>query len=169
MGSDSKVDRRKFMEIGIYTITGAIAATSSVALARFAIGNSFEKQKAKWIEIDFEENPEESFSRVVIEYTKKDGWLTADARSLIYIKRTPEDGVIAISATCSHLGCIVSWDEADKKFKCPCHNGVYDVEGKVVSGPPPAPLRRHKTKMEDGTLLVSTETISYGENADESV
>ncbi|MBT4643668.1 MAG: ubiquinol-cytochrome c reductase iron-sulfur subunit [Deltaproteobacteria bacterium] len=169
METEPKVDRRKFMEIGIYTITGTIAATSSVALARFAIGNSFEKQKAKWIEFEFDENPDEGFSRVVLEYTKKDGWLTADARSLVYIKRTSEDTFVAISATCSHLGCIVTWDEDEKQFKCPCHNGVYDLEGKVVSGPPPAPLRRHKTRIEDGTLLVSTATIAYGEDFNESV
>ena len=95
--------------------------------------------------------------------------MTADARSLVYIKRTSEDKFVAISATCSHLGCIVTWDEGEKQFKCPCHNGVYNPEGKVVSGPPPAPLRRHKIKIEDGTLLVSTATIAYGEDFNESV
>ena len=50
------------------------------------------------------------------------------------------DGYRALSATCSHLGCRVSWNDATKQYHCPCHGGVYDRDGKVVSGPPPAPL-----------------------------
>ena len=55
MEKESDLNRRKFMEIGIYTITGAIAAVSSVALARFAVGTSFEKKRSKWIELDSED------------------------------------------------------------------------------------------------------------------
>ena len=52
MSKDSDMNRRKFMEIGIYTISGTIAAVSGVALARFGVGPSFEKEVSKWIEID---------------------------------------------------------------------------------------------------------------------
>jgi hypothetical protein len=70
MGNDSDLNRRKFMEIGIYSISGTIAAISGVALTRFAIGPSFKKKKAKWIEIELENNPDDSegFERVVLEY-----------------------------------------------------------------------------------------------------
>ena len=54
MEKESDLNRRKFMEIGIYTITGAIAAVSGVALARFAVGTSFKKKRSKWIELDAE-------------------------------------------------------------------------------------------------------------------
>ncbi len=164
MEKESDLNRRKFMEIGIYTITGAITAVSGVALARFAVGTSFAKKKSKWIELDSEEiqDADEGFARVVLEYEQKDGWLTATTRSLVYVKRVKGDEVVAISASCSHLGCIVTWDEEQKIFKCPCHDGKYDVEGRVISGPPPGPLRRHKTKIEDGTILLATDTMPYG-------
>jgi Rieske Fe-S protein len=164
MEKKAELNRRKFMEIGVYTITGAIAAVSGVALTRFAVGTSFEKNKSKWIELDPEEvqGADEEFARVVLEYEQKDGWLTATTRSLAYVKQVKEDEVIAISASCSHLGCIVTWDDEQKIFKCPCHDGRYDGEGRVVSGPPPGPLRRHKTRMEDGTILLATETVPYG-------
>jgi Rieske Fe-S protein len=152
------------MEVGIYTITGAITAISGIALARFAVGQSFRKEKVKWIEVELDAsaggNPD--FSRVVLEYVKKDGWLTASAKSLAYVKRVKEDEVIAISATCSHLGCIVTWDDKQQIFKCPCHDGRYNSQGQVISGPPPAPLRRHKTKIEDGRILLATQTVPYG-------
>lgn len=152
------------MEIGIYSITGAITVVSGVALARFAVGQSFRKEKVKWIEVELDDSGENNpnFSRVVLEYEKKDGWLTTSAKSLAYIKRVKEDEVIAISAGCTHLGCIVTWDGDQKIFKCPCHDGRYDTEGRVIAGPPPKPLRRHKTKIEDGRILLATETVPYG-------
>jgi len=171
MGNDSEINRRKFMEIGIYSISGTIAAVSGVALTRFAIGPSFKKMKAKWIEIELENNPNDSggFERVVLEYETKDGWLTKNARTLAYVKRIKEDEVIAVSAGCTHLGCIVTWDEENKIFKCPCHDGRYDAEGKVISGPPPSPLQRHKTKVEDGRILLSTVTVPFGGDKSERV
>jgi Rieske Fe-S protein len=171
MGNESDLNRRKFMEIGIYSISGTIAAISGVALTRFAIGPSFKKKRAKWIEIELENNPDDSggFERVVLEYETKDGWLTKNARTLAYVKRIKEDEVIAVSAGCTHLGCIVTWDEENKIFKCPCHDGRYDAEGKVISGPPPAPLQRHKTKVEDGRILLSTVTVPFGGDKSERV
>ena len=167
MDKESNLNRRKFMEIGIYSITGGIAAVSSVALARFAVGSSFNKKNSKWIEVELDDNTEENegFARVVLEYEQKDGWITTNAKSLAYVKRVKEDEVIAISATCTHLGCIVTWDEEKKYFKCPCHDGRYDGEGRVISGPPPKPLRRHKTKIEDGKILLATTTVTFGGDA----
>ncbi|MEJ2446170.1 MAG: ubiquinol-cytochrome c reductase iron-sulfur subunit [Exilibacterium sp.] len=164
MGETSGLDRRRFMEVGIYTITGAITVVSGVALVRFAIGPSFRQEKVRWIEVELDDAAEHNpgFSRVVLEYEKKDGWLTASARSLAYVKRIKENEVVAISATCSHLGCIVTWDDDRQIFKCPCHNGLYNAEGEVISGPPPKPLRRHRTRIEDNRILLATETVPYG-------
>jgi cytochrome b6-f complex iron-sulfur subunit len=51
------------------------------------------------------------------------------------------EGVKAYSAICTHLGCIVTWDETAKVIVCPCHDGRFNpATGAVVSGPPPAPL-----------------------------
>lgn len=171
MGKESELDRRKFMEVGIFAISGTIAALSSAALARFAIGPSFRKEKSKWVEVELEgpEDGNNGFSRVVLEYETKDGWLTKNERTLAYIKRVKEDEVIAISAGCTHLGCIVSWDEEQKIFQCPCHDGRYDADGRVISGPPPAPLKRHKAKIEDGKIFLTTETVPYGGFKSESV
>lgn len=169
MDNASEMDRRKFMEVGIYGISGAITVVSGIALIRFAIGPSFSKDKVKWIEVELDDAAEGNpgFSRVVLEYEKKDGWLTANARSLAYVKRLDENNVIAISATCTHLGCIVTWDEDQQIFKCPCHDGRYNAEGQIISGPPPKPLRRHKTKIEDNRILLASDTVPYGGDAHE--
>ncbi len=50
-------------------------------------------------------------------------------------------GLRAYSAVCTHLGCIVKWDEAKGYIQCPCHDGRFNpVTGAVITGPPPAPL-----------------------------
>ncbi len=171
MNKVSDLDRRKFMEIGIYAISGTIAAISGFVLARFAVGSSLKKEKSKWIEVELDDTQGESegFERVVLEYEKKDGWLTTNARTLAYVKRVNEGEVIAISAGCTHLGCIVTWNSEQKIFQCPCHDGRYDAEGKVISGPPPTPLRRHKIKIEEGQILLATETVPFGGKKDETV
>ena len=77
MGKESELNRRKFLEVGIFAITGSIVTVSSVALGRFAVGPSFRKEKSKWIEIELEDVSDETpdFTRVVLEYETKDGWL----------------------------------------------------------------------------------------------
>lgn len=49
-------------------------------------------------------------------------------------------GDYGINAICTHLGCVVPWNVAENKFKCPCHGSQYDSAGKVVRGPAPLSL-----------------------------
>lgn len=55
-------------------------------------------------------------------------------------------GFTAFSASCTHLGCLVTWDADNKKLLCPCHAAVFGADGGVVSGPPPSPLPAYKVK-----------------------
>ena len=167
MADEEGIRRRKFMEMGIFVFGGAIVAVSGSALARFAIGPSLDEQEEKWIEIDEAEivDEDEGMSALVVEFDVKDGYMVSQERVLVYAKKTKKGEIIAMNATCTHLACIVSWNEEEKKFFCPCHNGIYDSNGMVVSGPPPYPLRRHKTKVEDGQLYVSTQTVAIGDES----
>jgi Rieske Fe-S protein len=71
------------------------------------------------------------------------------------IVRRDEERFVALSATCPHSRvCLVEWDEKRRQVVCPCHRGVFDLHGNVVSGPPPEPLRRREVVVRDGTLYV---------------
>ncbi len=62
--------------------------------------------------------------------------------------------LIAFSAICSHLGCLVNYRRDRREFVCPCHGGKYDLSGKNISGPPPAPLTRFPVRIQDGTAFI---------------
>lgn len=55
----------------------------------------------------------------------------------------------AISTTCTHLGCKVYWEPEKSRFFCPCHEGVFDLNGNVVSGPPPRPLDTYPVEVDE--------------------
>lgn len=60
----------------------------------------------------------------------------------------------AFSLVCTHLACKVVWNSAKKEFYCPCHDGFFDAEGKVLSGPPPSPLERWKVELKGKKVIV---------------
>ena len=60
----------------------------------------------------------------------------------------------AFSLVCTHLGCTVIWKPEKKEFYCPCHDGLFDAQGKVMSGPPPSPLERLKVKVIGEKIVV---------------
>ncbi len=63
--------------------------------------------------------------------------------------------VSAFSTTCTHLGCQVHWKTEDKAFICPCHDAVFDADGKPVKGPPPTPLARYPVEVRGSNIFVS--------------
>ena len=63
---------------------------------------------------------------------------------------------IALSAVCTHLGCIAKWHPDKYKIICPCHVGIFDVNGNVLSGPPPKPLPRFPFIVEKDKIVVGT-------------
>ncbi len=68
-----------------------------------------------------------------------------------------EQGIRAYSAICTHLGCIVAFDDLSSTIACPCHDGRFSpASGTVISGPPPSPLPTVEVSVEgDQIFLVS--------------
>ncbi len=61
----------------------------------------------------------------------------------------------AFSATCTHLNCTVQYQETSHQIWCACHNGFYDLNGRVVSGPPPRPLDEYTVRVRGEDVVVS--------------
>lgn len=61
----------------------------------------------------------------------------------------------AFSAVCTHLGCIVQYEPKSKMIWCACHNGTYDLHGRVISGPPPRPLQEYAVHLRNDNVVIS--------------
>ena len=61
----------------------------------------------------------------------------------------------ALSATCTHLDCVVQFRGDMDAIWCACHNGKYDLSGRNISGPPPKPLTPFVVKLVKGEIFVS--------------
>ena len=76
----------------------------------------------------------------------------------IFIVRN-EKGFLALSARCTHLGCMVVWNRDHRIFLCPCHGGKYDAEGRNIEGPPPRSLDQLALRLDDNGFLVVDQDI----------
>jgi cytochrome b6-f complex iron-sulfur subunit len=66
----------------------------------------------------------------------------------------PDQGYVALSRVCTHLGCLVDYQKDKKRLLCPCHAGTYDLSGNVISGPPPKPLQQFPIKIEGDSIII---------------
>jgi quinol---cytochrome c reductase iron-sulfur subunit, bacillus type len=147
-------ERRRFLAAAINTIQGIIGGALAVVLGGAVVGPSFLRRRETWLKAgSLDALNENEPTPVTLRVARQDGYTQTVERQVVFLVRSGQ-GVKALSSTCTHLGCRVSWDAEAKQLKCPCHGGVYDRTGAVVAGPPPAPLALLMTRIDDGQVLI---------------
>ena len=151
--------KRKFFITAAWGGLVALLLGSSAALARFFFPRVLFEPPAKF-KVD-----------------KPSGFLagTVDSRFKnrygVWIVRDEENGLVALSTVCTHLGCTPNWIESRNKFKCPCHGSGYLRSGVNVEGPAPRPLDRYKITIADDGHIIIDKSIVFksipGEDPDE--
>jgi len=76
-------------------------------------------------------------------------------RQPFWLIRAGGDQLVALPATCTHLRCILQWDKERGRLVCPCHGGIFDLNGNVVAGPPPRPLQPLRVDVRGGIIYVT--------------
>jgi cytochrome b6-f complex iron-sulfur subunit len=71
--------------------------------------------------------------------------------ALIYTDQEPK----LFDASCTHLGCLVAWDQNEHVFHCPCHGAVFNDQGAPVSGPISVPLKQIAFEIKDSTIIIA--------------
>jgi cytochrome b6-f complex iron-sulfur subunit len=74
--------------------------------------------------------------------------------SPFYVVRLDAVRVVALSAVCTHVRCILGFDRERRVLTCPCHDGRFDLAGQVISGPPPRPLASYSVSVRAGEVFV---------------
>jgi menaquinol-cytochrome c reductase iron-sulfur subunit len=90
-----------------------------------------------------------------VRFPQRQAWRRQEATRNLFVLPSEQGPPAVLSARCTHLGCQVRWDTSTGEFLCPCHGGRFDREGRCLGGPPPRPLPRLESHIEDGVLYVS--------------
>jgi len=142
--STGKVSRRSFLDLFLGGGIATLAAAAVYPVLRFITPPKL---------------PEAIQSSVV---AAKVGELKPNSGKIFRFGKEPGILVLTVSgkyrafaATCTHLDCTVQYRPDLKEIWCACHNGHYDLNGKNVSGPPPAPLESYEVTVQGENIIVS--------------
>lgn len=84
----------------------------------------------------------------------KPGDVRAIPEGMLYLACLEDHRFIALSRTCTHLGCALSWDKEKQKFVCPCHGSTFDRAGVVLTAPAIRPLDFYPVRIENGAIRI---------------
>jgi Rieske Fe-S protein len=141
--------RRGFLKVAVKTAFAALTALAIPALF-FIYPSKVKKRTLQQVFLmDEDDLPRQGVRRIEFEYKADDRLIAAKA----FISAT-DKGLTVFSSVCTHLGCLVNWDNNKKEFLCPCHGGKYDIYGNVTAGPPPRSLTTLPLEIIDGKVYV---------------
>jgi Rieske Fe-S protein len=87
---------------------------------------------------------------------RESGTIVRFGNKPVILIRTAEGELRAFAATCTHLDCTVQFRKDMGVIWCACHNGKYDLAGRVVGGPPPRPLDEYRVVVQGEEVIISS-------------
>ena len=157
--SDYEISRRGFVG-GVVALVGTIiSAVIGLPVIGYVVSPALKKGGGdEWITLGpvsaIEPGVPTSFTFSVM---REVAWRRARINRTVYAVTKDGESITVFSDACTHLSCKVHWDEERGVFVCPCHDGLFDLEGNVVSGPPPEPLHRFEAQTENDQLMIFVE------------
>ncbi len=151
-GSDqgsASFSRRHFLELVGLGAIGVTAVGSMVLSGEYLSPNVVKEPPTR-----FKAGTPENYSP---------GSVTLNREQKVFIVRAKEGYFYALSAVCTHLGCITNWKPEDGIVACPCHGSKFDRDGNVIAGPAPRPLRRFAMSLDDQGQLVVDKSVIVSE------
>ena len=143
--ASQEISRRSFLKLGWGALFGFFASSAGATL-RFIFPNVLYEPPQTFKA----GRPEDYPVGVSTRWTKE---------QRVWIVRT-EDGIYALWARCTHLGCTPNWFQAENRFRCPCHGSNYTPAGDVIAGPAPKPLYRCAIRLlASGEILIDKSVL----------
>lgn len=153
--ADEDLTRRDLLSKGTAVIGALITAGLAIPAIAYVVGPALREQVADWIRLGSTAKIEigtPTLFKASIE--RQTGWIQSTDQIAAYVLTENGRDYVAMSNVCTHLACRVRWVADQEMFLCPCHNGFFDKEGNVVSGPPPEPLERYEVQVENDTIMI---------------
>lgn len=146
--------RRGFLVRIIQGTYAVIGATLAFVVGGAVVAPSFGRRETMWLHAGNADALEDGTPLpITLRVARPDGPSEVVERKIVYLVKAGAE-VRALDSTCTHLGCRTRFNSETRQIECPCHGGVYDVAGRVISGPPPEPLRAMTTRIENGRVMV---------------
>ena len=147
--------RRSFFVRVIAAVHAAIGGVTAYVLGGVLVGPTFTQRDTTWLRAGrLATLRHDRPMTVTLRVRRHDGYMETVEHAVVYLVKSAEGGVRALQSTCTHLGCRTSYDAERHRIVCPCHGGLFDIDGTVVGGPAPRPLAALATKIENGQILV---------------
>jgi len=129
-----------------FAALGAVAGLWTAGTARFMVPNVVTEPPNRFKVGSVDDYPQ---GHVETRYKEKHGvWI-------VHGTERGEGRIYALDTACTHLGCITTWQENRRIFKCPCHGSGFRIDGVHFEGPAPRPLVRYAIRIaEDGLLEI---------------
>ena len=154
----SNPDRRRFLN-RIWAFFAIVAAVEFGWLGLSFMNSRKERNQPVKTESIVTAGPIERFAP---------GTVTAVPSGQFYLSCLTDGSLLALSRTCTHLGCSVPWDKEKNKFICPCHGSTFNLTGEVLTAPAPRPLDIYPVRIENGIVKVDTSASQKRERFDPS-
>ena len=156
MKEKDEISRRDFMKVATLSIGGLIGLGWGLPAIAYVVGPALKGNQAQeWIRLGSTSKVELGVPTLFkVKVKRQTGWIVNEEELSVYILTEDGRNYIAMSNVCTHLGCRIRWIETQGQYVCPCHNGVFDKSGNVVSGPPPRSLDTFETKVENDQLFI---------------
>jgi len=159
MSDSNRLSRRDFIKATTGVVGGIIAAVFGIPAIGYLIAPALRKEKVGApVPIGkLEDFPVGQFHQFSFTITQVNGWERTANNYGGYLLRRSEDpaDILVLSSRCTHLSCTVNWHEETQTFTCPCHDASFNAQGKVLDGPPPAPLGHYDYSVDaDGVISI---------------
>lgn len=150
------MERRRFLGHVVGAATGLAGAGFATLAGGYLFAGIDPGRRGRWTPMVELDGLEPGRPRLV-QYLEvvPDAWSTLRRRRGVWLVRPARDVVVAFDPRCTHLGCPYAWNEPGRVFECVCHGGVFDLDGRVLDGPPPRPLDRWPVRLEGGRVWVA--------------
>ena len=125
----NKTNRRRFLTLWAGLLTGFWTAAASLLTGVYVFLPLRGRKKEEEILLGSLSIYGKKFRAVRMRIPINDGWYRRVEQKIVYIHADEKGLPAVLSATCTHLGCTVKWDEAKGEFRCPCHDGRYAPDG----------------------------------------
>lgn len=146
--------RRSLLKAAVIAVNGLAASAMGIPVVGYLLGPLMRKKERQWVEAgglgEFQERQPRG---VRLRYVDSSGFREVEQIRNVWI--VLEQGAPTVfSSECTHVGCNVLWKPEEDQFICPCHGGAFSPGGEVLAGPPPEPLRRLPSRIENQIVYV---------------